>query len=342
MVALRWLALSCYIASSAALRNCALVFLKPHAANDKCEAFVRSHLANAGIDVVASGEKRGDEIDRLKLIDQHYGSLATLAMNTEPADIALQPAARTAFAEAYGVEWEDALGLMMRNDKALESLGVDGTTLEGMWRGGKQVKLAPGTYVSRLDLEEGKKPLYTVNGFYPAMRQAFVEPTAEVRYMVCEWDEAELSWSAFRQQCIGATNPAQAVAGSARAELLARWQELGLASEPTQGLNGVHASAGPLEGLKERCVWAGATIETDDFGSRLLAGGLERSTLDAWLDGNPVVTLGGETDKVFDLTEELGAGAVLELVQPAAEPSTVASAGDGGLAPAGFVWGNTY
>ena len=290
-------------------------------------------------------------------------------MDTEPAAIALQPAARQAFAEAYGLEWDDALGSIMRNDKALASLGVDGTTLERMWRGGVQVKLAPGTYVSRLDLAEGEKPLFTVNGFYPAMRQAFVEPEAEVRYMVCEWDEGELSWRAFRQEVIGATNPAQAVAGSARAlarsrshahnttahldltrlrptlagaELLARWQELGLSSAPTQGLNGVHASAGPLEGLKERCVWAGATIDTDAFGIRLLAGGLERSTLDAWLDGNPVVTLGGETDKVFDLTEELGAGAVLEMVQPEVAPSSATSAADGGPPPAGFVWGATF
>ena len=72
---LRALMLCCYVASLEALslaappRNCALVFLKPHAANDACEAFVRSHLASSGINIVATGEKRGDEIDGSKLID---------------------------------------------------------------------------------------------------------------------------------------------------------------------------------------------------------------------------------------------------------------------------------
>ena len=46
----------------------------------------------------------------------------------------------------------------------------------------------------------------------------------------------------------------------------------------------------------------------------LLAAGLERSTLEAWLDTNPVVTLEGKTDKVFDLTEEMSAAEVLRAV----------------------------
>ena len=74
------------------------------------------------------------------------------------------------------------------------------------------------------------------------------------------------------------------------------------------------APAGPLEGLKERCVWAGATLESDAFAQQLLAAGLERSTLEAWLDTNPVVTLEGKTDKVFDLTEEMSAAEVLRAV----------------------------
>ena len=41
--------------SAVAPRNCALVFLKPHAANDVCEKFVRAALEAAGISVTASG-----------------------------------------------------------------------------------------------------------------------------------------------------------------------------------------------------------------------------------------------------------------------------------------------
>ena len=184
-----------------ALRNSAVVFVKPHAATDACEAFVRQHLAAAGVSVVDAGVKSAAEIEASKLIDQHYGSLARIAMELQPADVDLSPAALAEFAETYGVDWGTALGSALRNDEAMAELGVDGMALEPLWRGGVQCKLAPGTYVSRLD--GVSKPLYTLNGFYPAMRQAYVEPGAEVRYLVCEWEEADLSWRGFRREVVG-------------------------------------------------------------------------------------------------------------------------------------------
>ena len=181
-----------------ALRNSALVFVKPHAATDACEAFVRQHLAAAGVSVVDAGAKSAAEIEASKLIDQHYGSLARIAMELQPADVDLSPAALAEFAETYGVDWGTALGSAL--DTSVAELGVDGMALEPLWRGGVQCKLAPGTYVSRLD--GVSKPLYTLNGFYPAMRQAYVEPGAEVRYLVCEWEEADLSWRGFRREVV--------------------------------------------------------------------------------------------------------------------------------------------
>ena len=55
---------------------------------------------------------------------------------------------------------------------------------------------------------------------------------------------------------IGATNPSVAAAGSCRARLLEAWEDLGLTEAPGMPNNGVHASAGPLEGLKSG--WYGA------------------------------------------------------------------------------------
>ena len=104
----------------------------------------------------------GSEIDSLKLIDQHYGSLARLAMDTDPSEILLTPAAEAAFEEAYGTPWSDALGSMMTNPAAMASLGVDGLALESLWRGGKDVKLAPGTYIAQLT-----QPPRTAHRFTP-------------------------------------------------------------------------------------------------------------------------------------------------------------------------------
>jgi len=318
-----------------ALRNSALVFLKPHAATDTIESFVRDHLSAAGIDIVDSGIKCAAEIADQKLIDQHYGSLARIAMEDQPADLLLSDSSKETFASTFGLDWSDALPSVLRNDEAMSRLNVDGLALEPMWRGGLQCKLAPGTYVSRLDGPD--EPVYTLNGFYPAMRHSYVSPGAEVRWLVCEFDEAALSWRAFRREIIGATNPAEASVGSCRAELLARWEALGLPAAPTLAQNGVHASAGPLEGLKEKLVWVGSTLDTDGFARALLGEAhVSRETLDGWLCDNPVVTLAGETDKIFDLTEECGTDQVL--AQCAAEHSSVAPDGPYEYAPAQVVY----
>ncbi len=46
--------------------------------------------------------------------------------------------------------------------------GVSGAELEPMWRAGPYLKLAPGTYVAKLEGDSAKEPMYTLNGFYPA------------------------------------------------------------------------------------------------------------------------------------------------------------------------------
>ncbi|KAL1521952.1 hypothetical protein AB1Y20_021598 [Prymnesium parvum] len=328
------------------LHNSALVFLKPHAATDVCEAFLRDHLAAAAVRVVSSGTIPAAQIEAQQLIDRHYGSLAKLAMHTDPVQLALPDSARAAFSATFGLEWHEALPAVMRNDLALAALGVDGAALEAMWRAGEQLKLAPGTYISRLRLDgdEKERQLFTLNGFYPAMRQAFVAPGAEVRYLVCEFREEELSWRAFRRDVIGATDPALAAAGSARRAMLEQWESLRMSEAPTQARNGVHASAGPLEGLKERCVWVGASVAEDALGAALLGGGVDLPTLERWLEENPTVSLGGKTDKVFDLTEEMGTDAMVEMVAAAygGESPSGAPSSAGAPPPLGFEWGGVY
>ena len=41
-----------------------------------------------------------------------------------------------------------------------------------------------------------------------------VTSVTQVRYFVCEFDEASLPWQSFRREVIGATNPAEALPGS--------------------------------------------------------------------------------------------------------------------------------
>ena len=88
------------------------------------------------------------------MIDSHYGTLATLAMETDPKTLSPSPETRTKFLEMFGVAWEDAP--LLRNGDAMRLMGagVSGAALERMWRKGPFLKLSPGCYVARLITDE--------------------------------------------------------------------------------------------------------------------------------------------------------------------------------------------
>ncbi len=48
--------------------------------------------------------------------------------------------------------------------------------------------------------------------------------------------------------------------------------------------SGVHASAGPIEGLKERMTWLGVSLGDDTFGKQLLDAGVNADLLRKMLD----------------------------------------------------------
>ena len=62
--------------------------------------------------------------------------------------------------------------------------------------------------------------VYVINGFYAAMRSKYTSPGSSVYYYSVEWNAAELSWSDFRSEVLGATDPETAVAGSMRREIM--------------------------------------------------------------------------------------------------------------------------
>ena len=110
-----------------------------------------------------------------------------------------------------------------------------------------------------------------------------------------------------------------------RGAFRARWRDLGLAREPVIARNCVHASAGPLEGLREREVWCGVDVASDPFGAALAAKLGNRFTLPPrdgaavlrdWLDRNPVYQLRPEerATKIFDATENMDAASLLALL----------------------------
>ncbi|EKX50412.1 hypothetical protein GUITHDRAFT_66768 [Guillardia theta CCMP2712] len=292
--------------------NVALVFVKPHAVNDKVLSLTRSHLEGKGIKILKQGELTADVIKAKGIIDDHYAALAANAVKLHPRELLVSADRQADFEKEFGKSWTQACsdGSVMNLAQYQEkNPSLDVTTIESRWRAGKTFKLAPGNYVSLIS-DDGA---IVVNGFYGSMREKFTAPGAQVNWMQVEFDEASLSWKAFRNEVIGATDPNAAAGGSLRKRVMEDWQSLGLAFQPNTSDNSIHASAGPLEGLREREIWMQVSLEEDPFGKQLLSKGVKLETIRR-LCGNEVVSLGGSSGPAFDVFEEMDSSKAIEHV----------------------------
>jgi len=284
------------------VKNRALVFIKPHAVTDKTISLVEEFLGTNGIQLSESRRIDAKQISKQGIVDTHYFAIARTAVFSKPEEYDMGETAKSKFADAFGTGWDAAVdqGRVLNSVDAQKRLGeISGIELNEHWKQSQQVKLAPGLYAGYFDGEG----LYVINGFYPGQREVFTTEGAQVVLYEAQFDPARISWEQFRQEIIGATDPAKAVEGSLRNLLLNRYTGLGLTDKPEMSRNGVHASAGPLEGLRERMVWLGTKIKEDPFAAALLNRGMSKKRLEELLE-NPIIQLDGQTGPVFDLTED--------------------------------------
>ncbi len=169
------------------------------------------------------------------------------------------------------------------------------------------VKLGGGTYCARLVVHGESVLLF--NGFHPEQLDRYIHPGAAIVILVVRTSKP---WSVIRTDMTGATNPAKAAPESIRGALYASKERLGL-DEVSTGKNGVHVSAGPVEGMVEIIRFMsnadqGHLLEPEQttFGRLLIAAGCDRSQVE-WIATNPAVRANGEMIPLFDLTEELDA-----------------------------------
>lgn len=296
--------------------NVALIFIKPHAHTPECVEFVRSELAKvSGLHILGESDMTGETIAECGFVDKHYAEISKFALSEPPSAIQTSPEAVAAFKEKFGMEWGEAVeaGKVVNAQEYLTK--EDSSQLFELWQGcGDKVKLCPGAYVGRVrggdEDEEDEPSLFVVDGFYPALREKFTRQGAKIRLFVVGFDPKVLSWADFRKRVVGATNPAKAAEGSLRAQILARYESLGLDQAPDNTDNGVHGSAGPLEALKERLLWLNFPLEKDPTGMRLveLAVWDSQSSAEAvvgnLLENPTLTTRDGTTGTAFDLTED--------------------------------------
>jgi nucleoside diphosphate kinase len=292
--------------------NIALVFIKPHANTPGVERLLLNNLEQRHISVVAQGLMTAEDIDKKGTIDKHYYSIARYATIWKPSEIPITADAEQKFQEAFNKSWKDSIEAkkVLNASEALQTVfhGSE-AALATAWGAAKVAKLAPGFYAGYCEKEQ----IYLINGFFIAMRAKFTTRGGSVRWFVVQWNEIELSWSEFRGTVIGATNPEKAAVESVRAQILHKWQELQLPGKPNGSDNGIHASAGPLEGLNERIIWLNGTVAQDRFGRTLLDAGVDAGLIGELLS-NPSIHVKGNNVPVFDVLEDKDSSYVVQFL----------------------------
>ena len=226
--------------------NHALVYLKPHAASvgDQVGEFVRDFFGKNSITILKEGNISAEEIESKKLIDQHFFTIAKYAQTFSPSQLAVSEEKKKDFSLTFGITWEKALeeGKVFNATGIMSHLKISTEDLDDKWRVNSQnmIKLAPSLYLTFLKEED----LFVINGFYNAMREKYIRKDAKIHYFVVLFHSHQMSWSRFREQIIGATNPARAHPSSLRGMFYNRWESFGFPFQPNIADNGVHGSAG--------------------------------------------------------------------------------------------------
>merc|ERR1719305_1734488 len=290
-------------------KNSAFVFIKPHAVTDKTKELAKAGLEKAGIKIIKEGSIKGEVIDKKKLIDQHYYAIASKATILKPDQLNVP---EDKFKAQFGLSWKDALasGKVFNAMDGCAKLGLTADEMDAEWAKAKAakklVKFGGGFYCGLVEVA-GKDPLYIFNGFFMAMRSKFTKPGTQIYYYSVEWDAAKLSWADFRSKVLGPTDPAEAPKDSLRGEILAKWEELGLKSQPNVGDNGMHASASPFEALAERTNWLGLPLSKDKFGRLMLSEDVPMDTIKEWSVDPQVNIEAGKKGSIFDALEDMDA-----------------------------------
>lgn len=290
----------------------AFVFVKPHAVTPACNKAVKEGLLAKGLKITGEGDLTSDVIDKKKLIDQHYYSIASKATILKPDQLNVP---NDKFEKQFGCSWASALPNAYNALDACAKLGVDADELSALWseskKNNKLVKLGGGFYCGLVE-KAGKEPIYVFNAFFMSMRSQFTNPGRSIHYYTVEWDPEKLAWEDFRGKVLGPTDPKDGPAGSLRRKIYDEWQALGLPGQPNVGDNGVHASASPFEALCERMNWLEVQCKKDSYCKSLVKAGVTEDTIKAWSVDPQVKYENGKKGSIWDALEDMDATPCLE------------------------------
>ena len=254
------------------------------------------------ISIAAARVFNGNYLRDSKIIDQHYGVINAISKNGQEA---LSQQAKETLASQFKEDL-DAGALVLGGHQFLEQFpDFNPVSLVSINDNIGTVKLAGGSYALAIRVL-GEKVII-LNPFHPYQLLPY---TSAGRGIIALELLTDRNWADLRQNFIGATDPSKAVDGSIRASFRKQAEALGM-KDVSQGTNGVHLSAGPLEGMVELARFFSTSTEAVSFnetafGKLLLNNGLEEQAL-CELAKNPDIEVEGQQVSAFDLTEEINA-----------------------------------
>lgn len=303
--------------TSADFKNKFLFFIKPEITVDKKEIkltnileLIFKKLEEFNMHIKGVRVVNAAYLNKHQIISRHYGVINRLSSNIR-GNITTEGKAK--FEEIYGESFDESAVYgsleMLKKHPFLSPMA-----LSMLWQNSTFNKLAGGTYSTKLKFDGS--PFYLVNGFHPRQLEHFTTPGRSIVVLILTSDT---DWSSARNQLIGKTNPSDAEVGSIRQELLAGKDAFGL-EEVSPSWNGVHLSAGPIEGLIELMRYNSdfengicQTPEDYKFGRELIDT-LGSEKTDKILR-NPDVEFNGNIESIFDLTEEMNTDECIEILK---------------------------
>lgn len=263
------------------------------------------------VDIGAIRILRGDYLEQYRIMDQHYGVLNAISKKGREA---LAPSAEETLTNLFGDSLDQGAEVLGGHQFLEANPQFSPLALATLSDNLDGVKLGGGSYALPLTVKGASFIL--LNAFHAYQLEPFCQKDSGIIVLECR---SHAAWSDLRGKLAGATDPTKAEKGSLRNQLLEKQDELEL-PDVSQGANGIHLSAGPLEGMVEIRRFLGDHGSGELLAWKDLAFGalLERSAVTPEqikkLADNPMVSVKGESESAFDGTEEMDAVPSAELL----------------------------
>ncbi len=241
-------------------------------------------------------------LSKNQIIEEHYKAINDVAK--APLQFLTYKAIHT-FKEVFGMHPKEANvlgGWEMLNRYP----DLDASQLNEIWQQSEFQKLDSGVYCSKIHFDS--QEIFLINGFAPKQIAHF---TGDNHFIVLFDLSSDMDWRVIRQDFCGTTMPSEAKKSSLRYYLYNNKDKYH--AEIHISKNGVHASAGPLEALKEKMNFLQINDPgTIPFGKRLLQH-FSRDDVNDMLS-NPLLTIDDSVTSVFNVTEDLNSDEAIELL----------------------------